>query len=61
VVKKLPKRTNDSNLLQTMQFEDQICVLPAGLDSFYWLSFLSAGILGGSMAIKKYSLSAPLR
>jgi hypothetical protein len=42
-----------------MQFEDQPGVLPAGLDSFYWLSFLSAGILGGSMANKKkFSLCA---
>jgi hypothetical protein len=33
-----------------MHFSDRVCVLPAGLESFYLPSFLSASIFGGLMA-----------
>ena len=40
-------------IYETIDFEDQICVLPAGPKSFYLPSFLSAGLFGGSTANKK--------
>jgi hypothetical protein len=41
------------SFIKIEQFEAQLWVLPAGLESFYLPPFLSAGLFGGTAANKK--------